>query len=118
MRTETVRPQSGERCESQSVCDSALSVKSDGNDIELNGETNDEDMEDGEAGFDGGSAQARNIRDPGQPTDHSSTTQIMVPVLRDGTWCELAAQEIGCSRRFGRGAARVDGLQISRREGI
>ena len=34
-RTETVRPQSGERCESQLVCDSALSVESDGNHIEL-----------------------------------------------------------------------------------
>ena len=38
---------------------SALSVKSDGNDTELNGETDDEDMEDGETGFDDGSAQVR-----------------------------------------------------------
>ena len=30
------------------------------NDIELNGETDDEDMEDGETGFDDGSAQVRN----------------------------------------------------------
>ena len=36
-RTETVRPQFGEHCESQFECDSALSMKSDGNDIELNG---------------------------------------------------------------------------------
>ena len=29
-----------------------------------------EDVEDGEMGFDDGSAQVRNIRDPGQPTAH------------------------------------------------
>ena len=29
-------------------------------DVELNGETDDEDMEDGETGFDDGSAQVRN----------------------------------------------------------
>ena len=61
-RTDTVRPQFGERSESQSECDSALSVKSDGNGIELNGETDNEDMEDGETRFDDGSAQVRNIR--------------------------------------------------------
>ena len=69
-RTETGRPQFGECCESQPECDGALSVKSDGNDIEVNGETDDEDMEDGELGFDDGSAQVRSIRDPGQPTAH------------------------------------------------
>ena len=62
-RTGTVRPQFGEDCESQLECDRALTAKSNGNDIELNGETNDEDMDDGETGFDGGSAQVRNIRD-------------------------------------------------------
>ena len=67
-RTETVRPQIGECCESQSECDGEISVKSDVNDIELNGETDDEDMEDGETGFDDGSAQVRDVRDPGQPT--------------------------------------------------
>ena len=45
-RTETVRPQFGERCEKQSEYDSALSANSDENDVELNGETDDEDMED------------------------------------------------------------------------
>ena len=45
-----------------------MSAKSDGDDIELHGDTDDEDMEDGETGFDEGSAQARNIRDLGQPT--------------------------------------------------
>ena len=44
-RIETVTPQSGEDCESPSECGGVLSVKSDGNDIELNGETDDEDME-------------------------------------------------------------------------
>ena len=29
---------------------------------------------------------------------NTSTLQIMVQVLRDGTWCEFAAQEIGRSR--------------------
>ena len=53
-RTETVRPQLGERCEKQRERDSALG--SDENDVELNGETDDEDMEDGETGFDDGSA--------------------------------------------------------------
>ena len=43
-RTETVRPQFGERCEKQPECDSALSAKSDENDVDLNGETDDEDM--------------------------------------------------------------------------
>ena len=68
-RAETVRPQFGEHCERQLVCDSALIAKQDMNDIELNGETDDEDMENGERGFDDGSAAARNICDPGQLTE-------------------------------------------------
>ena len=28
----------------------------------------------------------------------------MMQVLCDGTWCEFAAQKIGCSRGFGRGS--------------
>ena len=77
-RNETERPQFGEY-------NRALSVKSDGNDIEV---PDDEHMEDGDAGFDDGSAQARNIRDPAtdcprKPTAHdpASTIQIMVQVL-------------------------------------
>ena len=69
-RTETVRPQFGERCNSRSECNSALNVKSDWNDIELNGETDHEDMGDGATAFDDGSAQVRNRRDPGQLTAH------------------------------------------------
>ena len=53
-RDEAARRHFGERSESQSECDSALSVKNDGNDIEFYGETDDEDMEDGETGFDDG----------------------------------------------------------------
>ena len=56
-RADTVRP--------QFVCDSALSARSDMNDIELD----DKDFEDGETGFDDGNASGRNIRDPGQPTE-------------------------------------------------
>ena len=63
-RAETVRPQHDEHCDCQFVCDSALSAKSDGNDIELIGETDDEDMGDGETAFDDGSAQLRNNRGP------------------------------------------------------
>ena len=46
--------------------DTALLAKSYVYEFELNGETEDEDLEDGETGFDDGSARVRNIRDPGQ----------------------------------------------------
>ena len=65
---DTVRPQVDERCEKRRESDGVLNVTNDENGDELNGETNDEDMEDGEMGFDDGSAQVRNIRDSGQPT--------------------------------------------------
>ena len=90
-RTETVRPQFGECCESHSECDGVLSVKSDGNDIELNGETDDEDIWRTERW---GLMTGVHTR----AHDHTSTVHIMVQVLRDGTWCELVAQEIRCSR--------------------
>ena len=80
-RTEAVRPQFGEHCESQSECDSALSVKSDVNDIDLDGETDDEDMEDEETGFNDGSAQVRNIRAPHICTDVISNC-LSAPFLR------------------------------------
>ena len=38
------------------------------NDIEYKCETDDEDTEDGETGFDDGIAPVRNIRDPDRPT--------------------------------------------------
>ena len=92
------------------------------NDVELNGETDDEEMEDGEVGFDDGSAQVRNIPDPDQPTvkehqEHTSSVQIMMQVLRDGTRGERTAQEIRHSRGLGRSPARVDGLWVSFRSG-
>ena len=50
-RTETVRPQLNERCEKRQEGDSVLSATNDENGDELNGETDDEDMADGEMGF-------------------------------------------------------------------
>ena len=67
-RAETVRPQLGERCEKRRECDSVLSATNVENGDELNGETDDEDMEDGDMEFNDGSAHVRNIRDPGHPT--------------------------------------------------
>ena len=68
-RSRTVRPLHDEHCERQLFCDNALSAKSDGTNVELNDETDDEDVEDGATGFDDGSAAVRNIRDPGQPNE-------------------------------------------------
>ena len=65
-----------------------LSVKSDGIDIELHGETDDEDTEDGETGFDDGSAQVRNIRDPGQPTAHEHQ-EHMTTHRPYRSWCKF-----------------------------
>ena len=93
-RAETTRPQVGERREKRRECDSVLSATNDESGDELNGETDDEDREVGEMGFDDGSAQGSH--------DHTSTLQIMVQILRDGARCERAAQEIRCSRRLGR----------------
>ena len=92
----------------------------------MNGETDDENMEDGEVGFDDGSAQVRNIRDPRQPTakehqEHMTTHRphrSWCKFCVMGARCERAAQEIRCSRRLGRGSARVNGLRILWREGI
>ena len=53
-RIGAVRPQLDERCGEQRECDSVLSATNDENDEELNGETDDEDMEDGETEFDDG----------------------------------------------------------------
>ena len=102
-RAETVRPQLDERCEKRRECDGVLNVTNEENGDELTGETDNEDMEDGEMGFDDGSAQVRNIRDPRQPTrahDHTSTPQIVVQILCDGARCERAAQEIRFRFRF------------------
>ena len=116
-RNAAVRPQLDEHCGKQRECDIVLNTTSDKNNGELNGE----DMEDGDTGFDDGSAQVRNIRDQNQldcprtprAHDHTSTVQIMVQVLCDGARRERTAQEVGCSRRLGGSAARVNGLQVS-----
>ena len=47
-RTGAVRPQLDERCGKQGECDRVLSATNDESGDELNGETDDEDMEDGE----------------------------------------------------------------------
>ena len=54
-RAETVRPHFDEHCKKRRECDGVLSVTNDENRDELNGETDDEDMEDGGMGFDDGS---------------------------------------------------------------
>ena len=51
-RTQTVRPHVKDRSENQRECHSVLSATNNENDVELNGETDDEDMEDGEMRFD------------------------------------------------------------------
>ena len=115
-RAETVRPQMHEHCEKRRECDGTLNVTNDKNGDELNGETDDEDMEDGEVGFDDGSARVRNIRDPGQPTakEHQDMTTHRPHRSRckfcDGARCERAAQEMQCSRRLEGSAACVNGL--------
>ena len=53
-REEIATPRDDEHGGCQFVCDSALSAKIDVNDIELNDETDDENMEDRETGFDDG----------------------------------------------------------------
>ena len=89
-RTETVRPPLNERSKRRHKCDSVLSATNDENDVELNGETDDEDMEGKEH------PRPRTTDRQGAPRahDHSSTVQIMVQVLCDGTRGERTAQEI------------------------
>ena len=86
-RTETARPQLNGRCEKQRKCDSVSRATNEENDVELNGETDDEE-EDGETGFVDGSAQVRNIRDPGQPTvkEHQEHMTTHRPYR---SWCKF-----------------------------
>ena len=65
-----------------------MSAKSEMNDIEFNGETKDEDIEDGETGFDDGSAPVRNIRDPGHPTE-SARREHMNTHRPCRSWCKF-----------------------------
>ena len=84
--TGAVRPQLDERC--------VLNTTSGENNDELNGETDDEDMEDGETGFDDGSAQVRNIRDPGQPTGHEHE-EHMTTHRPYRSWCKFCVMGRG-----------------------
>ena len=60
----------------------------------LNCETDDEGMEDGEMGFDDGSAQVRNIRDTGQPTvkEHQEHMTTHRPYR---SWCKFCVMGRG-----------------------
>ena len=93
-RAETVRPQHDEHCECQFECDSALSAKSEMNDVELNGETDDEDTEDGETEFDDGSAPVRNICDPGHPTANEYK-EHMTTHRPYRSWCKFCVMGRG-----------------------
>ena len=66
----------------------------DENDVELNGETDDEDTEDGEMGFDDGSAQVRNIRDPGEPTVKENQ-EHMATHRPYRSWCKFCVMGRG-----------------------
>ena len=106
-RAETVRPQLGERCEKRRECDSVLSAANDENGDKLNGETDDEDMEDGEMGIDDGSAQVRNIRDPGQPTakEHQEHMTTHRPYR---SWCKFCVMGRGVNVPHRRSDAQDD----------
>ena len=105
-RTETVSPQRDEHCGCQSELDSAVSVKSDGNDIELNGETDDEDMEDEETRFANGSAQVRNIRDPGQTANENKEHITTHRPYR--SWCTFSVTGRGVNSPHRRSDAQED----------
>ena len=76
-------------------------------DDELNGETDDDYMEDGETGFDDGSVQVRNIRDPGQPTakehqEHLTTNQPY------RSWCNFCVMVRGVNAPHRKSDAQDD----------
>ena len=106
-RTGAVRPQLDERCGKQRECDSVLNTTSDENDDELNGETDDEDMEDGEMGFDDGSVQVSNIRDPGQPTvkEHQEHMTTHRPYR---SWCKFCVMGLVVNAPHRRSDAQDD----------
>ena len=106
-RTGAVRPQLDELCDKRQECDSVLSTTNDENDVELNGETDDEDMEDGEMGFEDWSAQVRNIRDPGQPTvkEHQEHMTTHRPC---GSWCMFCVMGRGVNAPHRRSGAQDD----------
>ena len=77
------------------------------NDVELNGETDDEDMEDGETGFDDGSAQVGNIPDPGEPTvkEHQEHMTTHRPYR---SWCKFCVMGRGVNAPRRRSDAQDD----------
>ena len=84
-----------------------LNVTNDENGDELNGETDDEDIEDGEMGFDDGSAQARNIRDPGQPTGKEQQEQMKTH-RPYSSWCKFCVMGRGVNAPHRRSDAQDD----------
>ena len=76
-------------------------------DRELNGEMDDEDMKNGEAELDDGSAQVRNIRDPGQPfvkeyQEHMTTHRPY------RSWCKFCVMGRGVNAPHRRSNAQDD----------
>ena len=106
-RTRAERPQVDECFEKQRECDSMLSATNDENDVELKGEADDEDMEDGEMGFDDWSVQVRNIRDPGQPTvkEHQEHMTTCRPYR---SWCKFCVMGRGVNAPHRRYHAQDD----------
>ena len=74
-------------------------------DTELNGETDDEDMEDGETGFDDGRAQVGNIPDPGQLTA-SEHTEHMTTHRPYRSWCKFCVMGRGVNSPHNRSDAK------------
>ena len=101
-RTETVRPQLDDRREEREGW--CVESTEDKNDVELNGETDDEDMEDGEMGFDDRSVQVRNVRDPGQQTakEHVATHRPY------RSWCKFCVMGRGVNAPHRRSNAQDD----------
>ena len=79
----------------------------DENDVELNGETDDEDVEGGEMGFDDGSVQVWKIRDPGQPTvkEHHEHMTTHRPYR---SWCKFCVMRRGVNAPHRRSDAQDD----------
>ena len=84
-----------------------LSAKSEMNDIELIGETDDEYMEDGETGFDDGSAPVRNLCDPEQPAE-SERRQHMNTHRPYRSWCKFCLMGRGVNSPHTRSDAQDD----------
>ena len=105
-RTETARPQLDDRREEQREGDDALSATEDENDVELSGETDDEQMEDGEMEFDDGSVQVGNVRDPDQPTAKEHQGACGHTPTR--SWCRFCVMGCGVNAPHRRSNAQDD----------